>query len=264
MRLHLIALATSFGLSLPALADEATFADVADLPSVSVSVDDSQEAATWRTLVDDVFIVPYGITYSPLYNFGRGLRTDVLRTRLFQFVGETCGSSIEAVDLATSPEQRILSRHVPNLNGEIDVAGGTVYKAVVVFNQRLLRGGRCILRIEDLIGDRDPDTTPGFELAGVIHYSGGFRNQEPVALTSPDKIVAFWARVPAFCGGLEILEGGVISEGVYDAADMTDATRHIFEVNGGAGARASAVVLTFNGPSSLECDVPVYVKKIAP
>lgn len=251
-------------LSSAALADSATFDNAADATSTVVTVDGTLESSSWHLLIDNAFTVGYGMTFTPVYDFGRGTSMDALRTRLFQFPGEVCGATIVAVDLAFSPTQVFGTRYIPDFNGEIALPNATVYKAQFVLNQPLFGGGRCVLRSEGLGSDGrvDPIDPPDFQLAGVIHYQGGFRNQQPVSIFSSEMIKAIWVRVPAFCQSLDVLEAGVVTEGFYDRARLVDAQNKVFQVNGGFGTRASAINVSFNGPTTLSCDIPVYYQTI--
>lgn len=264
---HLFAAALGVGLTGAALADVNFSPSRDEAGTVNLTVAPA-EAGTWDQLVEVVGVAPYGTSFSPIYDFGRGVAVDALRARLFQYVGETCGARLYSVDVALEPNQRVLTRYFPDVNGEIQLPESRVYKVGFVLSQSRAMGGRCIIRLHGLMNDQDPTdptdpTVPsGYELAGVVPYVGGFRHQEAMALATPEKVASFIVRIPAFCSDLEVLEGGTITEGAYDAARLVDARRMIFEVNGGAGSRISAVALSMNGPSTLTCDVPVYVKKI--
>lgn len=250
-----------------ALADE-TFSPTRDEAGTVDVTPAMAEADTWNQLVEVVGVAPYGTSFSPVYDFGAGVEVDALRARLFQYVGETCGASLYSVDIATDPAQRVLTRYTPDANGEIALPNTRIYKVGFVLNQTRARGGRCIIRLHGLTADgsnpTDPTdpTTPDYVLAGVVSYVGGFRHQEVLSLATADKISSFMVRIPTFCSDVEVLEGGTITEGVYEAAQLVDARRLIFSVNGGAGSRVSAVALSLNGPMAARCDVPVYVKKV--
>lgn len=221
------------------------------------------EDAAWATVVDTTYLVPNGYSYSPTYTFGnQPAHVDAVRAELFVQRGDVCGAGTVSLEVMHQPNQTIGTVYYPDANGDFAMPDATIYKMVLMLYQPTYLRGRCIVRISVLPheggddGDGDGD---GFVLAGVLRYNGGFQDR----LTAPvagEKVKRFWARIPEFCSGVEILEGGVISEGHYERARLADAPKHIFEVNGGAGLRASEVTLTLNGPAGSACDIPMYVE----
>jgi hypothetical protein len=216
----------------------------------------------WQVVLDQVYSIPRGMSYSPLYKFQTPAQVDALRVELTDATIGECGASVYSVDVQTMPGQSVLSRYFPDGSGTVSLPNTTVYQFMVIVEEPRFRGGTCDLRLSAM--PQGGGTDGNYVLAGVIHYAGGFQSHLSLAATPTDLITHFWARVPTFCQGADVLEGGTTTEGVYDVAQETDATRHIFEVNGGAGTRISSIELSLNGPSTLTCDIPIYTEAKQP
>ncbi len=267
MMINKIALAFGLLVAGNALADGTVSPSAESAPTVSASVALDPAASTWQRVMEQRYSIPYGWGFSPIYDFGaRPLAVDGLQAQVFTEAGQFCGASLYSVDVAYSPTQQLLTRIFPDLNGQILLPNAVIHKIGFVFEQRFLRGGNCLLRLSALSGNgdtNDPDQpSSDFELAGVVRYEGGFQDQLVLATDSADKVRQFWVRVPEFCGQVEILEAGTVSEGHYDAARLVDADKQVYEVNGGAGTRLSEIRVSINGPRNASCDIPVYLKKV--
>ncbi len=90
----------------------------------------------------------------------------------------------------------------------------------------------------------------------TLRYEGGFVNRQHIALQTPAEVKKFKVQIPSFCGDVEILEAGTVTEGVEDLAEATDADG-VFAVNGGDGMRIGQIFLTLNGPDAASCTIPV-------
>ncbi len=250
-----------------AMADGTVTTTAESAPTVAASASLDASAPTWQRVMEQRFSIPYGWGFSPIYDFGaRPLEVDGLQAQVFVEAGQFCGASLYSVDVAYSPTQQLMTRIFPDLNGQIMLPNAVIYKIGFVFEQRFLRGGNCMLRLNALSGGGDTDNpdqpSSDFELAGVVRYEGGFQDQLALATDGADKVKQFWVRVPEFCGQVEILEAGTVTEGHYDAARLVDADKQVYEVNGGVGTRLSEVRLSINGPRNAACDIPVYLKKV--
>lgn len=266
--------------STAALADTRSFGpdNVSRVPTPAPA-----DPGTWRQMLEFASYTQVGTLYTLVYDFGSGVEVDAIKAQLFQYVGERCLARITTIDVALDPGRYVLTRFRPDVNGEVALPDTRIYKVGFVFDQNVMGSGgdRCLLRFsgytatgggtqpppppppDDDDDDRPPLPLPpeGFELAGVIPYAGGFRDQESVALWTSEKIDAFWARVPNFCSGLEILDAGILVDGQYTAWQRSDGVFRIYEVGGDQGIRADAVAMRLNGPASLRCDVPVYIRR---
>ena len=94
-------------------------------------------------------------------------------------------------------------------------------------------------------------------LAGGAEYNGGFAQNLEVAISAAQRVRGFRLSVPEFCRGLEILEAGTVTEGVFEPASVVDARKNIFKVANGA-VRSSLVRFTINGPFDSRCFIPLY------
>ena len=231
--------------------------DAAGVQSVDTA---ALTAGEWQTYVEDLFLVPRGFSFSPVFDFNAaGVKVDALRVELFADRGDICSAGLYAVDVATSPLQNVATRFFPDQTGTVRFPGTTIYKAVVLLQQAAPLPSRCVMRLSGLgAGGTDNPNTGSFTMLGALSYQGGLAQQD-IAVAGA-KVTQFWVRMPQFCTGVEVLEGGTVTEGQYDKARLVDANKMIFEVNGGAGARVGAVRVVFNGPRDHACDVPVYVK----
>lgn len=257
--------ALALSLSPVALAETATLAPAADLGNVVAarSALTADLASDWRTYFENSFFVARGYSYSPVIDFGpAGVAVDALKLELFVARGDVCSAAAYSIDVATSPNQVVLERFFPNAEGVVALPNATVYKALFILQQSAIFQSRCTVRLSGLAHGGGTDTdNPGtgdFQMLGAVSYAGGLSDLK-IAVGGA-KVSQFWVRVPPFCGGVEILEAGTITEGEYDKARVVDAAKGIFEVNGGAGTRASEVRLILNGPRSAMCDLPVYIK----
>lgn len=251
-------------ISTAATAAPATLSSTLDLSNVQ-KVAPATKAEDWSVWVNTEYVMQRGISYSPIYDFGlRPAHVDAVKAELFVNRGATCNASIYSVDLVTNPNQRVFDRYFPNREGVIELPDTLVYQAIVVVQQTAIFASRCVLSLSGLVADgggTDPtDPTEGFELAGALNYEGGFRSRIELDVSPDQKIAQFKVSIPAFCAGVEVLEAGTISEGFFDAARLVDADADVYEVNGGAGSRATSIALALNGPAGAACDIPVYVK----
>jgi hypothetical protein len=263
IRTSLIALALAAATG----ASAATFStDINALNTQSVAIDTDAEVTDWRVVVDQAYLVPRGFSYSPLYDFGaRPVAIDAVKVQLFVERGRACGAAVQAIDVAHDNTRSAMTRYTPDLNGEIVLAPGMLSKMMIHLYQPYYLTGSCIVRISVLPADgsnpRDP--SDDFQLGGAMNYQGGFRNRIELPIDSTDKIGKFWLRIPSFCAGLEVLEAGTVTEGQYEAARLVDGDAQIYEVNGGAGTRISAIQVSINGPADASCEIPVYLSAIA-
>lgn len=260
--------ALAFGLLVGgnALADGTVSSTSEGSPTVAASASLNPASPAWQLVMEQRYAIPYGIGFSPIYDFGaRPLEVEALEAQVFVERGQFCGATIYSVDVTYSPSQTLMSRVYPDANGQIRLPNATIYKLGFVFNQTFLRGGNCLVRLSALTQPDDGDTDQpdgGFQLAGVVRYEGGFQDQLALATDGADKVKQFWVRVPEFCGQVEVLEAGTVTEGHYEAARLVDRAKQVYEVNGGAGTRLSEVRLTINGPRNASCDIPVYFQSV--
>ncbi len=250
-------------LSTNATAAPASLSSTLDLANVQM-VDSSTKADQWSVWIDDEYTIQRGVSYSPVFDFGaRPAHVSAVKAELFVNRGATCNAAIYSIDLVTNPNQRLFDRYYPNREGVVELPDAQIYQAVVVVEQSAFMTSRCVLKVSGLAADggTDPtDPSEDFELAGALSYEGGFRSRIELDVNPEQKIAQFMVRIPEFCAGVEVLEAGTISEGFFDAARLVDAAKSLYEVNGGAGSRATSVALAMNGPAGAVCDIPVYVK----
>lgn len=102
--------------------------------------------------------------------------------------------------------------------------------------------------------DSSAETTSS--VLATLRYEGGFVNRVHIELQAPAEVKKFKVQIPSFCGDVEILEAGTVTEGVEDLAEATDA-EGVFAVNGGDGMRIGQIFLTLNGPDAASCTIPV-------
>jgi hypothetical protein len=106
----------------------------------------------------------------------------------------------------------------------------------------------------------DDSTSQNGQLVGRIVYAGGFDSGIDFAIDPNQKITAFRLAIPQFCKDLEVVEAGTISSNVYDVATLIDRTRQVYRVSGNV-IRASALRVALNGPSTMNCEIPVFIYK---
>jgi hypothetical protein len=97
------------------------------------------------------------------------------------------------------------------------------------------------------------------EFAGLFSYRGGYVHQQKIDLSEAAMIKGFRLAVPLFCGEMEVLSAGTISEGIFDEAELAVDSERVFEVNSGEGLRVRSLEFSVNGPTDLQCDVPIYI-----
>lgn len=256
----------ALGLSAPILATTRTFTPFSS--AIEDASDTRQfEALTalpvnesWQIVNQAEYSVPHGYSYSPYYYFSDGpTRLDGIKAETLSG-REPCYAQVYAIEVFTSPGQAMGTRYLPNAAGEVALPQVVVDKLIVTVNQPLLATNLCVLRISARRTGAPHEDPSDYTFAGVVNYQGGFRDSLSVALAG-EKIQKIWLRLPSYCADVETLAVGIISEGHYDATTPLESTPGLYEVNNGAGARASALSLSFNGPSTLSCDIPVYVSK---
>jgi hypothetical protein len=228
-----------------------------------------EQLAGWQPLAEGYYGIPQGYVYTPTYTFGgAGITVEQLRGELAVQRGETCGASLYSVDVKHDPNQTVLTRYFFDAYGvaTLPVSHQKIYAAVVIVHQPYAYGGRCIVRLAGKVvggggGGGDGGEEPGnFELAGALNYQGGFRQRLTLEIAGGPRISRFWLRIPEHCGGIEVLDAGSVTEGIYDAADQVDAQSHIFEVASGS-ERVGAVAASLNGPSTASCEIPVFIER---
>jgi hypothetical protein len=94
-------------------------------------------------------------------------------------------------------------------------------------------------------------------LSGGVEYAGGFGQNLEVSIPATQRIRGFRLSIPEFCGDLEVLEAGTVTEGIFDPATLVDARKNIYEVAGGT-VRSSVVRFSVNGPFDSRCFIPVF------
>ena len=167
-----------------------------------------------------------------------------------------CNVLLSDVQYNTAPNAPLRLAQPVASNAVYTVAAGSLYSLNVQFKQYVYSGVDCSLLVYADNGS-NPSTGGQEELVGVLSYSGGFVDKATLTLPSPLSLKSFRLAIPAFCGQVDVLEGGSVTEGVYDRGQAT-ATAAEFEINGGAGQRVSALVATLNGPTTSVCSIPVY------
>ena len=95
-------------------------------------------------------------------------------------------------------------------------------------------------------------------LAGALQYEGGFANRLSMTLPEAKVVQTFRVALPAFCTGVEILEAGTVTEGVFDPATLTQTARNVFTVVGGR-QRIREIVVSLNGPVEARCAIPIFL-----
>jgi hypothetical protein len=224
-----------------------------------------QRLAGWQPLAEGYYAIPQGYVYTPTYTFGEaGITVEQLRGELAVQRGETCGASLYSVDVKHDPNQTVLTRYLFDAYGiaTLPASHQKIYGAVVIVHQPYARGGRCIVKLSGKVvvgGGQEPGD---FELAGAINYQGGFRQRLALEIAGGPRISRFWLRIPSHCSGVEVLEAGSVTEGIYDAARVVDAESHIFEVASGS-ERVGAIAASLNGPSTASCEIPVFIERVA-
>lgn len=238
---------------------DATTTLTADTSAVQELAADSNQPGQWQTYVEEFYLINRGYSYSPIYAFGpHGTPIDFIKAQIFVARGDICSAGIVAVAVTTDINQTVGSRVFPDANGIIDLHGAPIFKMQVTFAQNSPYTSRCGLRLSGVNSGGGEQTPTDFSMLGALSYQGGF-GQIDIPVTG-SKVTHFWVRLPQFCNGVEVLEAGTVTENQYDKARLVDPTKMVFEVNGGAGSRASALRVTFNGPRDKVCDVPVYIK----
>jgi hypothetical protein len=130
-------------------------------------------------------------------------------------------------------------------------------------DQPYLATQTCEFNVFGVVGSpspTDPDNNDVWGagvLAGGVEYSGGFAQNLEVAISAAERVRGFRLSIPEFCKGLEILEAGTVTEGVFEPASVVDARKNIFKVANGA-VRSSLVRFTINGPFDSRCFIPLY------
>lgn len=125
----------------------------------------------------------------------------------------------------------------------------------------------CVFSFLVIKGYGDPEVAAGVqtgdgELIAVVSYKGGFQQNLMGDVKTKSLVKYFRVDVPAFCGGVEVLEAATVSEGVKDAAKRVgDPKALVFQVAGGSPMRLGSVVLSLNGPEGVACSIPVYARE---
>lgn len=257
----LISLAT-IGLSGAAAAEQAV--DLAPPLEAAADVAIAQAPrAGWQPLAEGYYGIPQGYVYTPTYSFGgAGISVEQLKGELAVQRGETCGASLYSVDVRHDPNQTVLTRYLFDASGiaTLPASHQKIYAAIIILHQPYPQGGRCIVKLSGKVGGGDQE--PGlFELAGAINYQGGFRQRLALEIAGGPRISRFMLRIPPHCSGIEVLEAGSVTEGIYDAAHL-DAESQVFEVESGS-ERVGAIVVSLNGPSTATCEIPVLIEKVS-
>jgi hypothetical protein len=228
------------------------------------------ESNAWQLINETLIRIPAGDSRSRDYFFEPLLRADEILVVLETEAGRPCRAGTTFIEMTSSEDQRIYSNVFANAEGVFPIASGAIH--FLRFNNYHpgVLSVDCYRRLyARTLGDTPPDSdddddatddepSEEFEYLDFISYEGGFA-QAGVGVENTAMLTKFWLRVPEYCAGLEVLEAGTVTEGVFDVAARVDADgAEIYEVNAGAGMRVSDIKATLNGPRDLSCDIPVY------
>jgi hypothetical protein len=218
-------------------------------------------ADDWQLVINQAVDLPFGASVSRDYYLNLEGEYSALKVELRDDGGARCDGVTAEVDVAHAATRGTYTTYQPDAEGIVQLGAPGVIFAKFHNRQDVWRTGYC-RRMVWLKAGTDGDT-PALALFGALAYDGGFDNAVDVTPTRGDErpfVAQIVVRLPEFCTGVEILEVGTVTEGVYEAATLVDADEHVYDVNGGSGTRISAIKLTLNGPRTSACDIPVYVR----
>ena len=199
--------------------------------------------------------IPYGQSVYDL-NLGSSVTTDGIYITYGQTTACPEAPSI-SVSIGESGQAGLtpLSQDQTKIYRWLGGRSGTITRVHLNFELLRYTYVTCNFEISAVVTSNPPHTD---RFIGVLHYNGGFVERLPLDL-APVFVRQFRVDIPSFCQGVEILEAGTRTEGVFDLASATDDLAHTYHVNGGSGARISQIAVSFNGPPNQSCDVPVYI-----
>lgn len=117
----------------------------------------------------------------------------------------------------------------------------------------------CTLQVHSEVGLVEVGPAANEKLIGALNFKGGFQNDVKLAVTTKAVVTQIRLAIPEYCKGLEVLELGTVSEGIYDKATYVKNSKYAFSINKGAGLRIGAIEAALNGPPALQCSIPVYL-----
>ena len=96
-------------------------------------------------------------------------------------------------------------------------------------------------------------------LVGVINYQGGFVHEQAIDFAKAYQLKQVQVKVPSFCQGAEILEVKAPKEALAATRLNTDSS--IWNLP--TAKAIDSLSFSLNGPSGLNCQIPVYVYDLA-
>jgi hypothetical protein len=134
----------------------------------------------------------------------------------------------------------------------------------LLIDQRTLAQALCDVQVRSVSGDQtSPSPGTGTRtLAGVIDYAGGFEANGRITLTQPVTAERLEVFVPAYCEGLELIEGSV-AQGAKRTKAALISTRPL-TLTLPTPTPFDTIELSLIGPQGRACQLPVYTYNLTP
>jgi len=186
------------------------------------------------------------------------LPTTVLAPRIaVMLTGPQCNATVVDALMTASDVTGAPVRARPLGNGWFQPVSPTVAALQFRLFQPQFQAAHCRLSVYRSAPGDTPPPAGDTGLVGVIAYTGGFHQGLQVSVNDQRVAKSFRIAIPGFCAGVEILDAGTFTDGVWNPAQPT--TENNFSINEDQGNRISAVRFSLNGPHDVKCDIPVYV-----
>lgn len=134
----------------------------------------------------------------------------------------------------------------------------------VLIDQRTLSQALCDIRVQSVSGD-ETSPNPGTinrTLAGVLDYAGGFVPNGRITLGGTVMAERLEVFVPAYCEGLELIEGSVFQGDKRIKATLSSTRPLTLTLPGPSSF--DTIELSLIGPQGRACQLPVYTYNLTP
>jgi hypothetical protein len=129
----------------------------------------------------------------------------------------------------------------------------------------------CRVNVTGLIDPtaQEPEETISLEsflYVGTINYVGAHQRNLRITVRPENAITHIWLRIPEFCNSAEILEVLTLdSNAISKRTQPSQAHPGVFVTDSHQGGGAPVKInVNLNGPSDLQCDIPIYIKTTGP
>jgi len=219
----------------------------------------SLSLGAWQASADDQWLevsrkdyaYPNGVSRSQPYEFENGLKASKM---VVLYDGQFCKNlSTTKINVAYKNDPLTYEAVAPT-NGVINLSGEDVLKVVVFTRQPTYESVNCVERI---FIPKAAAPVPS-EYIGTIDLGAGATSAE-IELPRAKIVKQVMLEIPRYCGDLKISEFGTLTEGFFQAAELINAEKHLYSIDGGNGEIVKGFRLGAENLAERTCAVGVYI-----